>query len=90
MACQAIVCSWFWIFFARCLERACGQKKGESNSRRKKVPYCSRGHALTRQSFWFNRFSSGRRAAFLCFLLRQATDVSDETLDLIVFQLAVV
>jgi hypothetical protein len=55
------------IFLGRSRERARCQKKGEGNSRRKRIPYCSRGHALTRHFLRIKRFLvSGIPAAFPC------------------------
>jgi len=52
---QAFIGGWFcWCFLGGSLpggeDRSCRQQQGESNSRRKNSPYCSRGHTLTRQS----------------------------------------
>jgi hypothetical protein len=52
VACQALLRSWFSRSrLAGRPKRARAQQKGEGNSRRKEIPSCSRGHALTRQCF---------------------------------------
>ncbi len=67
MAGQAFVGRRFRGLFGSAVERSNRQKKqGEGNSRRKNIPYCSRGHALTRQ-FFKVEFCCGRaQAAFRC------------------------
>ena len=52
VACQARLRCWFlrsWL--AGRPKPARAQQEGEGNSRRKQIPCCSRGHALTRQCF---------------------------------------
>jgi len=64
-------------------------KQGESDSRRKKFPCCSRGHAPTRQFFRFT-VVRGRIATAVLVLLGQAADIGDQVLDVGVFQLVLV